>query len=404
MYDAIVVGARCAGASTAMLLARKGHSVLLVDRATFPSDIPHGHLIHMQGPRLLSRWGLLERVLATGAPPITTQTTDAGDFPLTGTDLSVNGVPIALGPRRTELDQVLIEAAIDAGAELRERFAVLEFVSDGDRITGVRGRDTAGGTEVTERASVVVGADGRNSRLAHTVDAPVREVVPTLSCWYFSYWSGVSGSALEIHARNERAVFAFPTNDGLFAIFASWPIGLLPMVKANIEGEFMKVLDGVPQLGDRVRVGRREERFYGATQLPNFLRKPYGPGWALVGDAGCHKDPFMALGVCDALRDAELLADALGEGLSGELPMEEALAGYERARDEQTMAWYQINLEMARLGPPAPEQLALRAALRDSPEDTNLFYMARDGMVPPETFFNPENMQRLMAKAPLDIA
>jgi 2-polyprenyl-6-methoxyphenol hydroxylase-like FAD-dependent oxidoreductase len=101
--------------------------------------------------------------------------------------------------------------------------------------------------------------------------------------------------------------------------------------------------------------------------------------------------------VCDALRDAELLADALGEGLSGRLPMEEALADYERSRDEQTKAWYQINLEMARLGPPAPEQLALRAALRERQEDTNLFYMARDGMVPPEAFFNPENMQRLMS-------
>jgi 2-polyprenyl-6-methoxyphenol hydroxylase-like FAD-dependent oxidoreductase len=160
----------------------------------------------------------------------------------------------------------------------------------------------------------------------------------------------------------------------------------------------MAVVDAVPGLGERLREGRREERFYGATQLPNFLRKPYGPGWALVGDAGCHKDPFMALGVCDALRDAELLTEALHEGLSGARPMEDALAGYERSRDEQTLPWYQLNVGAARLGPPPPDVQALREALRGNQEDTNLFYMAREGMIPPERFFNPENIQRLMGQ------
>ena len=392
MYDAIVVGARCAGASTAMLLARKGHSVLLVDRATFPSEIPHGHFIHMHGPRRLASWGLLDAVLDTGVPPITSFTLDFGDFPLTGIDLVVDGVPLGVGPRRAQLDKVLVEAAVDAGAELREGFPVQEFLSQDGRIVGVRG--PAG----TERARVVVGADGRNSSLAKTVDARVHEEVSTLTCWYFSYWSGVPGSGLELSVRNERATFVHPTNDGLMTVFAVWPASELPKVKADIEGEFMAVVDAVPGLGERLRVGRREERFYGATQLPNFLRKPYGPGWALVGDAGCHKDPFMALGVCDALRDAELLADALHKGLSDARPMEDVLSEYERSRDEQTLPWYKINLDAARLGPPPPEVHAMREALRGNQEDTNLFYMAREGMIPPEHFFNPENMRRLIGE------
>jgi flavin-dependent dehydrogenase len=161
----------------------------------------------------------------------------------------------------------------------------------------------------------------------------------------------------------------------------------------------MAVIDSQPDVADRVRSGAREERFYGATQLPNFLRKPYGPGWALVGDAGCHKDPYLALGMCDALRDAEYAADALHEGFAGERPLEEALADYERRRDEETLPWYQLNLGAARLEGPPPELAAMRAGVRGSQEDTNLFYMAREGMIPPERFFNPENMQRLMGAA-----
>jgi flavin-dependent dehydrogenase len=396
MYDAIVVGARCAGASTAMLLARNGHSVLLVDRATVPSDIPHGHFIHMHGPRRLASWGLLDRILATGCPAITSFTNDVYDFPLTGHDLEVDGVPLGLGPRRAHVDQVLVDAAVQAGAELRDGYAVQEFLSDGDRIVGIRGRDGS-----TEHAQVVVGADGRNSSLARTVQAREHETVPTLTCWYFSYWSGVPwNSGIEIYVRDQRAIFAHPTNDGLLTVFVAWPIAELPAVRADIEGEFMTVIDANPGVSERLRAGRREERFYGATQLPNFLRKPYGPGWALVGDAGSHKDPCMALGMCDALRDAELLADALHEGFSGERPLDGALAGYERRRDEATMLMYQINLGAAQLGPLPPDQAAIRAAVRGNQEDTNLFFMAREGMIPPERFFNPENMQRLMASAP----
>ena len=397
MYDAIVVGARCAGASTAMLLARKGHRVLLVDRATFPSDIPHGHFLHRHGPARLRRWGLLDRVAATNCPAVTSMTIDAGDFPLTGRGLVVDGVAMGYGPRRSALDKVLVDAAVDAGVELREGFAVDGFVPDGERVAGIRGRGRDGGAEVTELASVVVGADGRHSRLARTVRAPTYEATAPVTCWYWSYWSGVPHDGLEVYVRGNRVVLVFPTNDGLTALFVAWTAADLPAVRADIERAFMEVLDQIPALSERVRGGRREERFYGATDVPNFLRKPAGPGWALVGDAGCHKDPFLALGMCDALRDAELLADALHEGLSGEASLDGAMAAYERRRDEATMPDYRENLEMARFRPPSPEQVRLRAALRGDPEATNQFFLAYQGMIPRRSFFNPENLQRVMA-------
>ena len=368
MYDAIVIGARCAGAATAMLLARNGLDVLLVDRVSLPREIPHGHFIHKHGPRRLAEWGLLDRILGSGTPPVTTMTVGYDGLELTGRDLAVEGVPLGLGPRRAIVDQILAEAAVEAGAELRDGFTVQELVRDGDRVVGIRGR---GGIE--ERASIVVGADGRNSLVARAVDAPTTVAEPTLSCWYFSYWSDADQDALQVRVRDERATFAFPTNDGLAGVFISWPLAELPRVKADIEGEFMKVVDNEPELAERLHAGQREERFYGATQLPNFIRKPWGDGWALVGDAGCHKDPFMALGMCDALRDAELLTEAF---VADDLP------SYERRRNEETMPDFQENLQSALLQPPPPQVMGAFLGIRDNQQAVNGMLMAREGMVP----------------------
>jgi flavin-dependent dehydrogenase len=399
MYDAIVVGARCAGAPTAMLLARKGYTVLLVDRATFPSEIPHGHFIHRHGPQRLHRWGLLDRVTATGCPPVTAITRSTEALSLTGRDLVVDGVAAGYGPRRAVLDKILVDAAVEAGAEMREGFTVEEFVADDDRIVGVRGRDRASGAIVTERARITIGADGRHSRLAQAVCAPAYETAPTLACWFFSYWSGVVAEGLELHVRANRVIFAFPTHDDRFAVFVAWPMAEQRAVQADLARAFMAAVDLVPELAERVRSGRQEERFYGATNLPNFLRKPYGPGWALVGDAGCHKDPYLALGICDAFRDAELLADAVDEGFSGRRPFDDALADYERKRNEATLPEYRLNLDLARFTPPSLEAERLLAALGGNQEATNRFMMVNEGMIPREAFFNPENLGQIMAAA-----
>jgi flavin-dependent dehydrogenase len=376
-YDAIIVGARCAGAATAMLLARRGFDVLLVDRARFPSEIPHGHYVRMHGPPRLAAWGLLDRVIATGCPPITSITMDLGDFPLTGRGLVVDGVPVGIAPRRAALDQVLIDAAIEAGAKFRDGFPVHDLTFDGDRVTGIRRR---GG--MTERARVVIGADGRNSLVARRVSAPAYAAQPTLACWYFSYWSGVARDGLEMYRRGRRMIFGHPTNDDLFAVFVGWPIAELSAVRPDIEAQLMTVVDRVPELSQRIRSGHREERIYGAAQLPNFLRKPYGPGWALVGDAGSHKDPVRALGICDALRDAELLAEALRASLCGGSAEADALGEYERRRNEATMDEYEANLRAARFSPPAPEILQARAAARDDPHAMAQFCLAWEGRIP----------------------
>jgi flavin-dependent dehydrogenase len=297
-------------------------------------------------------------------------------------------------PRRWALDQVLVEAAVEAGAELRAGFRVLEYIREGGRVTGIRGGDP-NGRGVTEHAIMTVGADGRRSLLARTVNAPSYDTAPPFTCWYFSYWSGLGDRGLELYLRGRKVIIAFPTNDGLTGIFVAWPMAALRRVRRDIEASFLSALDEVPGLRERVRAGRREERFLGATDLPNFFRTPFGPGWALVGDAGFHQDPYLALGISDAFRDAEQLAEAIDTGLSGRRPIEEAMAGYERARNESSAADYRLNLELARFAPLPPDLMRIRAAIRGDQEATNEYFLAMQGMIPRERFFNPENLERL---------
>jgi flavin-dependent dehydrogenase len=396
-YDAIIVGARCAGASTAMLLARVGHRVLLVDRAHFPSDIAHGHLIHRGGPPRLSRWGLLSTIVATGCPPVSSVTFDLGDFPLEAHNVELDGVAWGYGPRRAVLDKILVEAASAAGADVAEGMAVDALLFDDGRVVGV---STARSARITAR--LTIGADGKHSRIARAVEAPVYESVPTLMCWYFSYFREVACPGFEAYVVPRRnAMFAHPTNDGLTAVFVGWPIDEFASVRTDLEASFFAALNRVPGLFERVQAGRRDERIYGTGDMPNFLRKPFGPGWALVGDAGCHKDPFLALGIADALRDAELLADAAHEGLSDNAPLESALARYELQRNAATLPGYRENLQAAQLGPIAPELLRLRQGLRANPADTRQFFLARDGRIPREAFFDPQNLERIVGNQPL---
>ena len=400
MHDVIIVGARCAGSPLAMLLARHGVKVLLVDRASFPSDIPHGHFIHRHGPRRLRDWGLLDRIAAR-TPAVTSMLFDAGDFPLLAYDLVEDGLPWGYGPRRTTLDAVFLAAADESGAEVRPCFNVFEYIIEHGTVVGIHGRTPAGQT-VLERATLVIGADGRNSGLARAVEAPIYNHVPTLLCYYFSYWSGVPAQDFELYirTRERRVIFSFRTENDRFAVFVGAPIAEFETFRRDIETAFLQTLDLVPEFAGRVRSGQREERFYGCGDLPNFYRKPYGHGWALIGDAGLHKDPFLALGICDGLRDAEYLAEAIRDGLGGTRPLDAALADFETKRNEASAADYKENLAAARFTPCPPEFLAVRAAVRDRPEDATTLVKARMRMIEPSSFFNPANLQRLLALAP----
>jgi flavin-dependent dehydrogenase len=270
-YDAIVVGARCAGSPTAMLLARKGYKVLLVDRAAFPSDTISTHLVHSPGVAALRRWGLLDEVLATGCPPIDTYTFDFGPF-------TISGSPgVAYGPRRTVLDEVLVRAAAAAGVELRERFTVTDLLVQDGRVRGGGGPPQAP-RPITERARVVIGADGLRSLVARVVRPQKYHEKPRLLCGYYAYWSDLPITGrFEAYVRPHRAFAAWPTNDGLTLVVGGWPYRELVANRTDVEGNFLAMLDMAPTFADRVRAATREVRFAGMA-VPNFFRTPYGPG------------------------------------------------------------------------------------------------------------------------------
>jgi flavin-dependent dehydrogenase len=266
-------------------------------------------------------------------------------------------------PRRIVLDKILVDAAVAAGAELRERFTVQELIREDDRVVGIRGR-VDGGTMVTERARIVIGADGAHSIVAKAVQAAQYRARPAYTFAYYSYFSGVAVDGIEIWMRPQRAYINFPTNDGLTCVAIQAPIAGFQEFRADIEGNFFRMLDDLPELAARVRQGTREERWLGTADTENFFRKPYGPGWALVGDAGYHKDPILAQGISDAFRDVELLAEAVDAGLSGREPCDDALAAYERRRNEIALPGYEANCAAAAFMPPPPEMFAERAAMR----------------------------------------
>lgn len=400
MYDAIVVGARCAGAPTAMLLARRGYRVLLVDRATFPSDTFRNHALLQPALLQLRQWGLLDEVIATGCPPIREVTQDMGDFALTGTLPLADGLAGLYAPRRKYLDTILVNAAVRAGAELREGFAVQNLLWDGDQVVGIEGR-TAAGRVVTEQTALVIGADGLHSIVARCVDAPTYQAHPTLTWIYYSYWDGVPMPGLELYRRDQVAMLGFPTNDGLTCVAAFGPVEGYHRFRADYEHNFYATLGLVPEFAARVRGGTRAERWVGTADLPNFFRKPWGAGWALVGDAGYHKDPVTANGISDAFRDADRLVEAIDAAVAGGLPPTTALAGYEQARNEAAAPLFASTCQAATFGPLPLEVLALRAALRGNPAATSQYFGTIAQSVPAATFFAPENLARIMEDAAL---
>jgi flavin-dependent dehydrogenase len=398
VYDAIVVGARCAGSPLAMLLARQGHRVLILDRASFPSDTLSTHALKVAACARLQRWGLLDRVVATNAPPIRRGTLDLGPFALSGCAPARDAVDFGISVRRTLLDKLLLDEAVAAGAEVREQFTVDELTWGDDRVTGIRGHGRDG-AQVTEQATVVIGADGLHSLVARAVKAPVYNDRGTLTCAYYSYWSDVPVSGVEFYPRGPRIVIAFPTNDELTAIYTGWPVAEFDAFRTDVEGNYRSTIALAGSLAERVERGRLEERIYGTADIPNFFRKPYGPGWALVGDAGYHKDPITAQGITDAFRDADLLAAALDEGLRDPATLDGALARYEGERNADAMPVFEFICREAALTPPPPETLQLFGALQGNQPQIDRLMGVIENTVWVEDFFSPQNIGAIMAAA-----
>ncbi|RGC66989.1 2,4-dichlorophenol 6-monooxygenase [Micromonospora sp. MW-13] len=407
MYDAIVVGARCAGASTALLLARQGHRVLVVDRSSFPSDVISTHFLWPHGMSYLNRWGLLDQVTAvtpthtsvdivndgirlTGSVPTDLLREHFRD--LHGDDSGVVGNYASV--RRRVLDEILVEAAAKAGAEVRTNSTVRELIVEDGRVVGVRGR-AADGQVFEERARIVIGADGRNSFVARALKLPKYDERPRCTFAYWSYWSGFDLGSGQIHRRGRLGCAAVPTNFGQNMVLVWGPSEWSREFRADVPGNYQRALDFVsPELGETVRTrGTREERIYGTLDQSAFLRPLHGPGWALVGDAESAKDQCTAIGMTHAFRDAELVSAALDRWLTGETSIDESMAAYEgRRRSQNAAAYYDYVCTFAEMRPYRHDELQLFVALRGNQEETDRFIATHADVAPVSEFFQASNL------------
>ncbi len=397
MFDVIVVGARCAGSPTAMLLARQGHNVLLVDRASFPSDKPTStHLVHPPGVARVRDWGLLEELLASNCPPIRDYGLKTGPVDLMAPLPAYDGVDVAYAPRRYILDDILVRAAVRAGVELREQVSVTGLLRERDRVVGITGK-THDGATFSDRASLVIGADGTNSRIARLVGArEYRTRAPYLSS-YWTYWDGLDVTQVPSWRDEQSYGFAWPTNDGLVLAGVAWPTArFAELDRADPAIPFFGALERMdPAFAEKVHDAQQADRWLSGS-VPNFFRESHGPGWALVGDASFSRDPCTATGITESLRGADLLAEEVNRALAGEVPMNRALTSYEVRRNAISLPFYEYTCDFASLRPYSPDVLQLMAAAADDPEQASALTGLFAQTTSPESFFSMENIRRIL--------
>lgn len=357
-YDVVIAGARCAGAATALLLAKSGARVLVVDRQAYGADTMSTHALMRGGVLQLKRWGLIPDVVAAGTPPIRSTTFHYADEAVPVEIKPDHGVDCLFAPRRTVLDPLLVDAAREAGAEVRHGIALsgLQF-APGGRVVGVSLKDPTGAC-MSVRSDIVVGADGRQSTVAKLVNAQMYVEGLNAAAIVFGYFEGLDRDGLHWHFARNVAAGVIPTNAG-HCVFTAVPARQFP---ATFSGDAMRGFSRVlasnsPELRaavDRATLTGRLRVFAGS---PSYLRQCQGAGWALVGDAGYFKDPLTAHGITDALRDAELLSRGIAGGSSS------ALEAYQRERDTLSLPFMRITDAIASLAWSLDEVKQLHAEL-----------------------------------------
>ncbi len=349
-HDVVVVGGRVAGASTALLLARAGLDVALVDRGRRGSDTLSTHALMRAGVLQLSRWGVLDRLVAEGTPAIRRTRFHYPD----GEDVEVAikpraGVEALYAPRRHLLDRVLVDAAEDAGVQVLHETAVTALHRDATgRVRGVSARG-AGGARVELAAGLTIGADGLRSVVAEQVGAGVRWQGRSASAVLYRYVEDAAADGYEWAYGSGAGAGVIPTNAGASCVFvATTPGRLRRLRRSGVEHATAALLAAAGgALADRLHDARPVSPVRGWSGVPGRARQSWGPGWALVGDAGYFKDPITSHGITDALRDAELLAEQVLAAHGGSVAEEVALGHYQDVREHLSRELFEVTEAVA---------------------------------------------------------
>ena len=405
MFDAIIVGGRCAGASLAMLLGRQDLKVLLLDAAEFPSDkVTSTHFIWQSGTACLKRWGLLDKLEATNCPSHQNYVLDLGGLELRGSvRANEDGMSTSYAPRRHVIDNLLVEEAKAAGVEFKHGCKVLGLLTEDDRIVGLRYLNKQGDT-VEAHAKIVVGADGINSTIAELTEAETYNHHDKSQQIFFSYFKGAEFPDVEFYSRPGRMGFAWATNDGeVVAGFCCRGADAKTMT-GDIDGHYWKELEAMsPTFHARLKSATQTVPVRtGGT--PSFMRTAGGKGWALIGDAGLNMDPVTASGISNAFIQAEMLAEAIASGLK-DSDLDQKVSAFGEARDARFGPYFAFTADLARLDPEVPEEvMQLFMSLPGQQDDIDAYFGVFAQTVPVMEFFDPANVTRIITNAatPID--
>jgi len=340
--DAVVVGARCAGAATAMLLARAGARVVLVDKGVPGTDTLSTHALMRGAVLQLHRWGILPSIVTAGTPAVHSTTFSYSEQDVTVPIEPRFGVEALYAPRRALLDRLLVDAAAASGAEVRFGVRVDDVVvDDRGRVRGITALED--GVRHRIDADVVIGADGLHSTIASRVGAARVVEGRHATGVLYSYWAHLPVDGYYWRFRPSGSIGAIPTNDGATCVFVSIPSARFRSeIQHDPPSAYRRLIRDVsPAFEARLYGARRVEPVRGFGGHVGFIKRGYGPGWALVGDAGYFKDPLTAHGITDALRDAELLTRAIVRGTT------DARAEYEATRHDLSRRLFEITDDIA---------------------------------------------------------
>ena len=394
-FDVVIVGARCAGSPLAVMLARRGSSVCLVDRAQFPSETPSTHLIQPCGVQLLGQLGVLDGILAAGAVPLDRLTMVIDDAVRIDAVLDEADFPhSSLCVRRVTLDALLVDAAAAGGVDVRTGLRVTGLITEDDRVTGV---DTAAGPI---HGRLVVGADGRHSTVASLVGAREYHVAPAGRMFAWGYFEGVhdrEGRA-RIGRRGARAFLAGPTDGDLYMAAIGIDMADQAEFHTDRDANFTAGIRAWPELADVIADGRRVGPIRVLTNWHGYFREAAGPGWVLIGDAGHFKDPSPGQGIGDALRQADRLAPAIEAGLGNGSP-DAAMRRWWQWRDDDAYEMYWFASDMGRSGTSSPLTTRLMRDVADDPQATQMFFGVLNHEIRPSQLFTPPRAVRAAARA-----
>ena len=406
MYDAIIVGARIAGATTALLLAERGYSILLLDKDRFPSPVMSTHVFFTDSLDVFERIGVLDEVLAIDAPRLTRMR-----FPYVESDFpEVNGRDFALCIRRDRLDEIPLRACErHPNIEVHTETRVTGLTWEADRVSGVRYQPRGSQTEETATARIVIGADSRHSLVAREAGAEQYDDVPALFAWYYGYFRDVPrDEPVSVYAARTSlpqieaeyaASFVFPSDDNLTLVGFGVQRDRFDAFREDHRGNYLAGLQTLPAVMERLGDAEPEGPIIGTGDLANFLRVPAGPGWALVGDAGCHKDPHTIQGMGDATRSAVLLIEEIDAWFSGEKTEQAAGRDYHQRRDADLKPMYDFTTN--RLQAQVDEEVwdAFQTLTREDPQVAQARVAATAHAIDPATVYTPEAVEGMVSAA-----